>query len=49
MIVNERNTLSADCVLSSSIKMFKNIIYNYLVREGHTYCKMFILCMLGSQ
>ena len=34
--VNECNKLSADCVHSSSINMFKNRIDNYLVRAGYT-------------
>ena len=34
--VNEWNKLSADCVHSSSINMFKNIIDNYLIRAGYT-------------
>ena len=34
--VNEWNKLSADCVHSSSINMFKNRIDNYLVRAGYT-------------
>ena len=34
--VNEWNKLSADCVHSSSVNMFKNIIDNYLVRAGYT-------------
>ena len=34
---NEWNKLlSADCWNSSSINMFNNIIYNYLVREGYS-------------
>ena len=32
--VNEWNKLSADCVHSSSVNMFKNRIDNYLVRAG---------------
>ena len=34
--VNEWNQLSADCVHSSSVNMFKNRIDNYLVRVGYT-------------
>ena len=34
--INEWNKLSADCVHSSSINMFKNRVYNYLVRAGYT-------------
>ena len=34
--VNEWNKLSADCVHSSSVNMFKNRIDNYLVRAGYT-------------
>ena len=34
--VTEWNRLSADCVRSSSVNMFKNRIYNYLVRAGCT-------------
>ena len=34
--VNEWNKLSADCVHSSSVNMFKNIIDNYLVRAIYT-------------
>ena len=34
--VNEWTKLSADCVLSSSINMFKNSIDNYLVGAGYT-------------
>ena len=34
--VNEQNKLSADCVHSSSINMFKNRICNYLIRAGYT-------------
>ena len=30
------NSLSADCVHSSSVNMFKNTIDNYLVRAGYT-------------
>ena len=33
---NEWNKLSADCVHSSSVNMFKNRIDNYLVRAGYT-------------
>ena len=33
---NEWNKLSADCVHSSSINMFNNIIENFLVRAGYT-------------
>ena len=33
--VNEWNTLSADCVHSSSINMLKNRVDNYLVRAGY--------------
>ena len=32
----QRNTFSADCVHSKGINMFKNIIYNDLVRSGYT-------------
>ena len=34
--VNEWNKLSADCVHSSSVIMFKNTIDNYPVRVGYT-------------
>ena len=34
--VNEWNKLSADCVHSSSVNMFKNRIDNYLGRAGYT-------------
>ena len=34
--VNDWNKLSADCVNSSSINLFKNRIDNYLVRAGYT-------------
>ena len=34
--VNKWNKLSADCVHSSSINMFKNRIDNYLIRAGYT-------------
>ena len=34
--VNEWNKLSADCVHSSSVHMFKNRIDNYLVWTGYT-------------
>ena len=34
--VHEWNTLSADCVHSSSIDTCKNIIDNHLVRVGYT-------------
>ena len=34
--VNEWNKLSADCVHSSSVNMFKNRIDKYLVRAGYT-------------
>ena len=34
--VNEWNKLSADCVHSSSVNMFKNRIDNHLVRAGYT-------------
>ena len=34
--VNEWNKLSADCVHSSSVNMFKNRKDNYLVRAGYT-------------
>ena len=32
----EWNKLPADCVHSSSVNMFKNIIYNDLIRPGYT-------------
>ena len=32
--VNEWNKLPSDCVHSSSVNMFENIIDNYLVRAG---------------
>ena len=34
--VNEWNNLSADCVRSSSVKMFKSRIDNFLVRAAYT-------------
>ena len=34
--INEWNKLSADCVHSSSVNMFKNRIDNCLVRAGYT-------------
>ena len=34
--INEWNRLSADCMHSSSINMFKNRIENYLARAGYT-------------
>ena len=34
--IKEWNKLSADCVPSSSVNMFKNGIDNYLVRAGYT-------------
>ena len=34
--INEWNKLSADCVHSSSINMFKNRTDYYLVRAGYT-------------
>ena len=34
--VNEWNKLSADCVHSSSINLFKNRIGNYFIRAGYT-------------
>ena len=34
--VNEWNKLSADCVHSSCVNMFKNRIDNFLVRAGYT-------------
>ena len=34
--VNDRNKLSADYMQSSSFNMFKNRIYNYLLRAGYT-------------
>ena len=34
--VNEWNKLSANCVHSNSINMFKNRTDNYLVRAGYT-------------
>ena len=34
--VNEWNKLSADCVHSGSVNMFKNRIDNYLIRAGYT-------------
>ena len=35
-IVNVWNKLSVDCVRSSSVNIFKNIIDNYPVRAGYT-------------
>ena len=35
--VNEWNKLSADCVHSSSIDMFKNRIDNYRIRTGYMW------------
>ena len=35
--INVWNTLSTDCVNSSSINMFKNMIDKYLVKAGYTY------------
>ena len=34
--INELNKVSADCVHSSCLNMFKNTIDNYLVRAGYT-------------
>ena len=34
--VIEWNNLSADCEHSSSVNMFKDRLYNYLVRAGYT-------------
>ena len=34
--INNWNQLSDDCVNASSVNMFKNTIYNYLVRAGYT-------------
>ena len=34
--INVWNTLSTECVHPSSVNMFKNIIYMYLVKEGYT-------------
>ena len=39
-LVNEWNILSADCVHSSSINMFKNRIDNYLARAVLTYIRI---------
>ena len=38
--VDQWNTLSADCVHSSSITMFKKRMNNYLVRAGYTQIRM---------
>ena len=35
--INEWSKLSTDCVHSSSINMFKNRVYNYLVGKGKIY------------
>ena len=34
--INVSNTLSTECVHASSVNMFKNIIYKYLVKAGYT-------------
>ena len=41
-IVNEWHKVSADCVHSSSINMFRNIIDNYLEMDRDNYRKIHI-------
>ena len=35
-VINEWNKLPNDCVDASSLNMFKNKIYRYLIRAGYT-------------
>ena len=35
-VINEWNKLSNDCVNASSVNMFENKIYIYLIRAGYT-------------
>ena len=35
-VINEWNKLPNDCVNTSSVNMFKNIIDRYLIRAGYT-------------
>ena len=35
-VINEWNKLPNDCVNASSVNMFKNRIYRYLIRTGYT-------------
>ena len=35
-VINEWNKLPNDCVNASSVNMFKNRIYRYLIRAGYT-------------
>ena len=37
--INVWNTLSTECVQSSSVNMSKNRIHKYLVKAGYTYNK----------
>ena len=35
-VPNKLNKLSTDCVLTSSVNVFKNRIDKYLIRDGYT-------------
>ena len=35
-VINEWNKLPNDCVIASSVNMFKNRIYKYMIRAGYT-------------
>ena len=35
--LNVRNKLSEECEQASSVNMFKNILYKYLIKAGYTY------------
>ena len=35
-VINEWNKVSNDCVNASSVNMYKNKIYIYLIRAGYT-------------
>ena len=35
-VINEWNKLPNDCVNASSVNMFKNRIYRYMIRAGYT-------------
>ena len=36
-VINEWSKLSNDCVNASSVNMFKNKMYGYLIKGGYTY------------
>ena len=38
-VINEWNKLPNDCVNASSVNMFKNRIYTYLIRAGYTWMR----------